>query len=104
MKIAFDIDGSYTENPEMFDSLAETLQNAGHEVGFLTGRGEDRKIETEIPVGFEPDFEHYLGTDPDDPVQLRTQAKADTMREEGIDMTFDDEADWFPDYVTAIKV
>ncbi len=100
MKIAFDIDGTYLEYPEVFDELALMLQDSGHEVGFLTGRDVSEEIET----GFEPDFKYYLGLDKEETPDERCMAKATKMLEEGIDMTYDDEADFFPDYVMVIKV
>ena len=41
MKIAFDIDGTYTTDPGFFNTLAKKLQSWGHRVGFLTLRDAD---------------------------------------------------------------
>jgi hypothetical protein len=104
MKISFDVDGTYSEYQDEFDSLANMLQNSGHEVGFLTNRSPDEDVQEEFELGFVPDFVIYLATEPDATDDVRSMEKAEMMRSEGIDIHFDDKAEWFPDYVTVIKV
>ena len=106
MKISFDIDGTYTEYPRIFDSLAFMLQMAGHEVGILSGRKDNEADEDHetVDFGFEPDFEYYLDTDPDDDPASRSMEKSTKIQEEDIDMHYDDEAEYFPNYVTILKI
>jgi len=104
MKISFDVDGTYSEYQDEFDSLALMLQQSGHEVGFLTGRDEEESpIEKDFELGFEPNFTYYLGLDPDETSDSRCMAKAQKMMEEGIDCHYDDEEP-FPDYVFVIHI
>ncbi|MDE2233375.1 MAG: hypothetical protein KGJ90_04675 [Patescibacteria group bacterium] len=101
MIISFDLDGTYLAHPEVFDQLADMLQESGHEVGILTNRHENDRPE----IGFDTDFEFFLGQDSDKmDVQERCMGKAETMMIEGIDLHYDDEADFFPDYVNVIKI
>ena len=100
MKISFDLDGTYFEYPETFDSLAEMLQGSGHEVGILTNRPEE-----DLDLGFEPDFTFFLGLHEDDySVDERCMEKAQKMMEEDIEIHYDDEAEYFPSYVTVIEI
>jgi hypothetical protein len=102
MKFSFDLDGTYLEHEDAFDELAAMLQMSGHEVGILTNR--EDKPDNHVELGFEPDFEHYLGTPEDEDPATRAMAKAELMLQEGIDIHYDDEAAYFPDYVTVIEI
>lgn len=97
LKISIDIDGTYTEYPDTFDALAVMLQMSGHEVGILTARD---KEENYLEVGFEPDFEYYLGLKDDEFSEPeKCMEKTVKIQEEEIDLHFDDEYELFPDYI-----
>lgn len=99
MKIAFDIDKTYEADPERFNRIAARFQVAGHQVGLLTGRN---KAEGAI-VSFTPDFCIFLDTG-DLSYAARATLKAQTMKENGIDIIFDDRADYFPSQVVALHI
>jgi len=103
MRISFDVDGTYSDYQDEFDSLALMLQQSGHEVGFLSGRSEDNPAGDEFELGFVPDFEYYLGLDDDLTKQEKCLEKATKMTEEDIDLHFDDQEP-FPNYVNVIHI
>lgn len=98
MKISIDLDGTYLEYPDIFDSLASMLQMSGHEVGILTARPDTE--EDHVDTGFEPDFEYYLALkDEDYSEQEKCMEKTLWIQKEEIDLHFDDEYEMFPDYI-----
>ena len=106
-KISFDLDGTYLEYPDTFDAMAVMLQASGHEVGILTARSEDlpdghpeAKNGGYVEVGFEPDFEYYLGLkDDENTPQEKAMEKTIMIQQENIDIHYDDEYQVFPDYI-----
>ncbi len=98
MKISFDLDGTYLENQILFDIMAVRIKRAGGKVGILTAR----PFSHHISPGFTPDFEFYLGAEGSIPE--RCYEKAVKMRAEGIDFTFDDQANDFPDWALALHI
>lgn len=103
LKVSIDVDGTYLEYPDAFDALAIMLQDSGLEVGILSNRPESEAL-TENDLGFEPDFEFYLGQPLEEAPQVRAMAKAEKMMQEGIDLHFDDEHEYFPEYVNVVPI
>ena len=99
MKIAIDLDKNYLKNPEMFDRIARRFQEAGHQAGVLTARAASEGCN----VGFTPDFVFFLN-EGDLSYPERAESKAAKMREEGIDIIFDDRASLFPKDVVALEI
>ena len=98
MKFSIDLDGTYLEYSDTFDAMAAMLQMSGHEVGILTARADDE--EGHVEVGFDPDFEYYLGLKDDDHTpQDKAMEKTMMIQAEDIDLHFDDEFEMFPDYI-----
>lgn len=96
MKISFDLDGTLFDQDIglVLQVIFLNLQEAGHEVGILTGhaagqRGNDlHKLER---MGIKPDF--YIGSEkgfPDE--QQNARWKAEQIRKYKIDYHFDDSA------------
>lgn len=50
MKIALDYDGTYTEDPVLWNKFIDLLQLRDHEVMIVTFRGDDTPIDHEVPI------------------------------------------------------
>lgn len=98
MKVALDLDKTYLADP-VFNHIAERFQKAGHQVGILTSRNEKEGA----PVHFTPDFLYFLNCG-DLPYAERALLKTEKMRQEGIDIIFDDHAAFFPESVVALHI
>lgn len=101
MKISFDLDGTYIGNETLFDLMTVRIKRSGGKVGILTGR----PLTERITPGFIPDFELYLGTKYKNlKLPEICSKKAEAMKKEGIDLAFDDDANYFPDTQLALKI
>ncbi len=101
MKISIDIDDTYTKDPECFERLIVLLKNAGHRVGALTGRTPDT-----IP-GDNWDFKiggYDLEKWPHGTDEERSIGKGHLMRDNQINIHFDNQADWFDDDLIVVKI
>lgn len=72
MLIALDYDGTYTEDPRMWDTFINLAQSCGHEVHLVTMRAPDEYVE----MGRKPDRIHYTNR----------KAKRPFMRALGLDV------------------
>lgn len=92
LKISIDIDETLTSHMEFFITLAMTLKRWGHRVGILSGRASK-----DIPAGpwdfvisgDDPDTQRF----PNDHDKAK-EWKSKMIRDNGIDIHFDDMADW----------
>lgn len=102
MKIAFDIDETYTKDPEVFGRLIKLLQNAGHQVGALSIReAQDLPLEDwDFTICFDDNVKKIMQSDG---VKSEEDAvrgwKSRMITEHNIDLHFDDMADYFDDAV-----
>ena len=83
--IALDYDGTYTEDPDLWNDFIASALGRGHEVVFVTGRFGIEKIRN-VPFGIPI---HYTGL----------RCKANYMEEAGIDVDIiiDDNPEYWTD-------
>jgi len=122
-KIAVDIHGVLSKDPDFFRDLLQTLRNANWEVHILTGKHIENGIIAELDKLEIKKYDHYthlfsisdhhkkIGTkmwgtveNPfmDDEVWSRT--KADYCREHEIDLCIDDTARYVPFFTTGVAL
>jgi hypothetical protein len=99
MKIAIDLDKTYEADPHFFDGLASRFHNAGHKVGILSARAESEGAQ----IHFLADFVIFLDIG-EMSYADRGVIKATAMKEHGIDLLFDDRANYIPESVVALKI
>ncbi len=100
MKIAFDYDKTYQGNEAVFNDIATRFQRAGHTVGILTARHQDKES---VATTFHPDFIYYLDCGKET-YTIRAKRKAETMRQKKIDLLFDDKHNYFPSDVVVLNI
>jgi hypothetical protein len=101
VKISFDLDGVLYEKPDFYISLCMALKAGGAELGVLTGHTHEsgeRTLDKLEQMGY-PRFDFFFGRRPEDIPFNGAVRKSQVIRDEGIDLHFDDyDFDW-PDTV-----
>lgn len=99
MKISFDLDGVFLNNPDFMGTLAIYFKKWGHSVGVLSSRNEPeiKMIFGSFPWDFIigcPD-NSFMSGDIEFNSRKNAEWKAQMIRENDIDIHFDDLADFF---------
>lgn len=101
MKFSFDLDGVLYEKTEAYKVLCRALKSSGAMIGVLSGHrhsSKDKVLKNLSDLGY-PDFDFYFGRRPEDMHLNGAVRKSQVIKDEGIDVHFDDyDFDW-PDTV-----
>ncbi len=92
MRISFDLDGVLYEKPEIYKVLCRALKNGGAMIGILSGHkhsSKDKVFKRLDDLGY-PNFDFYFGRRPEDMHLNGAVRKSQVIRDEKIDIHFDD--------------
>ncbi len=93
MKISFDLDGTLLKYPELMSSMASNFKSWGHEVGILSGHTPEN-LQTFLQGGWDFVIGCPLGAPYDSDEQKAKEWKSKMIRENKIDIHFDNHADF----------
>ncbi len=87
MKIAFDVDGVITEEPEFYSVLSKSLMATGHEIYIISDFDEHFRKQREKELArYGIEYSQFI----------ITANKIDFCRENGIDYAIDDDISYYP--------
>jgi len=95
MKIAVDLDDTYTKDPRRFDSIIGQLKSAGHEVGVITCRRQAQVAWADFLF-----CGNLAGLDIPPQIEYKTKI----MKENNIALLFDDMARHYSDEVIVVDI
>lgn len=103
MKVSFDLDGVLYEKPKAYIALCYALKSGAATIGILTGHkhsSKDKVFKRLSDLGY-PDFGFYFGRRPEDMHLNGAIRKSQIIKDESIDVHFDD---YDYDFVDTIRL